>query len=210
MGDIMIYIILASVLAYLLGSVNTAVILSKKVYKTDIRNHGSGNAGATNISRTFGKKAGAIIFFLDFSKGLIAVAAAKILVLLLNAPYECVYFAGFFAQLGHTFPVFFRFRGGKGVATAAGAALGIMPLVALILLSVFAVVVLITKTVSLASGICAVLYPLIAYFSGGERGEYHFIFAAACAVMIVVKHVPNIIRLLDGTENKISSEKNEL
>lgn len=203
----MIYVIVVSLFAYLLGSVNTAVILSKKFYKTDIRNHGSGNAGATNISRTFGKKAGAVIFFLDFSKGLIAVAAAKCLALLLNAPYECLYFAGFFAQLGHTFPVFFKFKGGKGVATAAGAAFGIMPVAALILLAVFALIVAASKTVSLASGICAVLYPLIAYFSGGERGEYHFIFAAVCAIMIVIKHVPNIIRILDGTENKISSDK---
>lgn len=203
----MLYLISISVFAYLLGSVNTAVILSKKIYETDIRNHGSFNAGATNMMRTFGKKAGAFVFFLDFSKGLIAVAAAKCLVLLLNAPYECVYFAGFFAQLGHTFPLFFKFRGGKGVATAAGAAFAIMPLVALILFSVFAVVVLLTKTVSLASGICAVLYPLTAYFSGGERREFQFVYAAACAVMIVIKHIPNIIRLLDGKENKISSDK---
>lgn len=176
------------------------------MFKTDIRNHGSGNAGATNVYRIFGKKAGAIVFFLDFSKGIIAVAVTKCIVILLDAPYECVLFAGFFAQLGHTFPVFFKFKGGKGVATAAGAALGIMPMTAMILLALFAVIVLITKFVSLASGICAALYPLAAYFFSGSRGEYHFIFAASCAVMIAAKHAPNIRRLLDGEEKKISSE----
>lgn len=203
----MIYIITVSVFAYLLGSVNAAVLVSKKVFHTDIRDCGSKNAGATNIYRIFGKKAGAIVFFLDFSKGLIAVSAARCLYLFLDAPYECLLFAGFFAQTGHTFPVFFKFRGGKGVATAAGAAFGIMPLVAVILLSLFAVIVLITKTVSLASGICAASYPLLAYFLSGNSGIYNFIFAAACAVMITVKHVPNIIRLIDGTENKISADE---
>lgn len=206
MGDIMIYTIIVSVFSYLLGSISTAVIVSKNIYQTDIRNHGSKNAGATNVYRNFGKRAGATVFFLDFSKGLISVAAARCLFAFADAPYECVLFAGFFAQLGHTFPVFFKFRGGKGVATAAGAALGIMPLVALILLSLFAVVVLLSKIVSLASGICAAAYPLLAYFLSGSRGEYHFIFAAACAIMIAAKHAPNIRRLLDGEEKKISTE----
>lgn len=203
MGDIMIYIIALSLISYLIGSINTAVIFSKKLYNSDIRNIGSGNAGATNIFRTFGKKAGAVVFFLDFSKGLIAVAAAKCFVLMLDAPYECIFFSGFFAQLGHTFPVFFRFRGGKGVATAAGAALGIMPFAALLLFAVFSVVVLLSRTVSLASALCAVLYPLLAYFLYGKNEEMFFAYAAACSVMIAVKHIPNIIRILDGNENKI-------
>ncbi len=202
----MIFVLIVSLFAYLLGSVNTAIIVSGTVYKTDIRECGSGNAGATNMLRTFGKKAGAIVFFFDFSKGILAVAAARILVAFFNAPYECILFAGFFAQLGHTFPVFHGFRGGKGVATAAGAAFGVMPLVAVILLAVFALIVIITKTVSLASGICAAVYPLLAYFLCGNSGECNFVFAASCAVMIAVKHVPNIIRLLDGEEKKISAD----
>lgn len=204
MGDIMIYVILVSLFAYLIGSVSSAVIISKKIFKTDIRNHGSGNAGATNALRVFGKKAGALVFFFDFSKGLFAVVIARCLVAFIDAPYECVLFAGFFCQLGHTFPVFFKFKGGKGVATAAGAALGVMPLVALTLLALFAFIVLLTKIVSLASGICAVAYPLLAYFIGGNNAGYKFIFAASCAVMIAVKHAPNIVRLLDGNEKKIS------
>lgn len=201
-----LFIIISSAFAYLIGSISTAVIVSRNLYDTDIRNHGSKNAGATNIYRTFGKRAGAVVFFLDFSKGFIAVAAARCLVAFLDAPYECILFAGFFSQLGHTFPIFFKFKGGKGVATAAGAAMGIMPLVALILLALFAIVVLLSKIVSLASGLCAVAYPLLAYFLSGSRGEYHFIFAAACAVMIAVKHAPNFRRLLDGEEKKISTE----
>lgn len=202
--DIMIYIIVFLLVAYFIGSISSAVIISKKIFKTDIRNYGSGNAGATNALRVLGKKAGALVFFFDFSKGLIAVVIARCAVAFFDAPYECVLFAGFFAQLGHIFPIFFKFKGGKGVATAAGAALGIMPVVALTLLALFVFIVLLTKTVSLASGICAVIYPLLAYFIGGNNAGYKFIFAVSCAVMIAVKHAPNIARLLDGTENKIS------
>ncbi len=206
MGDIMQYIILISVFSYLLGSVSTAVIVSKFVYKTDIRNLGSKNAGATNVLRAFGKKAGAIVFISDFTKGVLAVAVARWLVAFFDAPYESILFAGFFAQFGHTFPLFFGFKGGKGVATAAGAALGVMPLVSLILLAVFLILVLLTKIVSLASGVCAVAYPILAYFLGGNHYEYKFIFAVSCAVMIIVKHAPNIVRLIDGEEKKISAD----
>ena len=208
-GDIMLYIILVSVFAYLFGSVSTAVIISKALFKSDIRNYGSNNAGATNVLRTFGKKAGVIVFFLDFLKGLLAVSVARCLVLLFDAPYECILFAGFFSQLGHIFPVFFKFRGGKGVATAAGAALGIMPFTALILFAVFAIITAITKTVSLASSVCAVLYPVLAYFISDKNKDLIFVYAAACAVLIVLKHIPNIIRIIDGNENKISSDRNK-
>lgn len=206
-GDIIIYLIVVSLFAYLLGSISTAVIVSEKLYKTDIRECGSKNAGATNVLRTFGIKAGALVFLFDFLKGLISVLIARCFILFFNAPYESILFAGFFAQLGHVFPIFFKFRGGKGVATAAGAAFGVMPAVALILIALFAVIVLLTKLVSLASGICAAAYPILAYFMGGNNAGYKFVFAASCAVMIVVKHVPNIIRLLDGEEKKISSGK---
>ncbi len=202
----MIYIIIVSVLSYILGCINSAVIISKNIYGSDIRNYGSGNPGATNTLRIFGKKAGVAVFLFDFSKGLIAVIFARILMLFFDAPYECILFAGFFAQAGHTLPFIYKFKGGKGVATAAGAAMGIMPLVAVILLALFAVIVLLSKIVSLASGICAALYPLIAYFLSGENGLYNFMFAALCAVMITVKHISNIGRLLDGTENKISTD----
>lgn len=188
----------------MIGSISSAVIISKCVYNNDIRNQGSGNAGATNALRVYGKKAGAAVFFLDFSKGLLAAAGAKCLCLFSGAPYECVLAAGFFAQLGHTLPVFFKFKGGKGVATAAGAAFAVMPLTAAILLAAFAIVAAVSKTVSLASGICAGAYPLLAYFLSGENRELNFIFAAACSALIFIKHTSNFVRLLDGNERKFS------
>lgn len=200
------YIVISSFAAYLLGSINTAVIVSKKRFGKDIRNHGSGNAGATNTLRSFGKKAAAIVFFTDFSKGLIAVAAAKCFIVFLNAPYECMLFAGFFVQFGHCFPVFFRFRGGKGVATAAGAALGVMPLVSVILLTVFAIIAVSTKIASVASGVCASVYPLLAYFLTGSDKTANFLFAAACSVLIIVMHGANFARLIDGAEKPVSNK----
>ena len=203
----MIYIIFSSIFSYLLGSINTAIILSKKLTDCDIRLSGSGNAGATNILRTIGKKAGAAVFLIDFSKGLLAVTTVRLLVIFSSAPYEAVLASGFFVQLGHIFPVFFRFKGGKGVATAAGAAMGIMPETALILLSAFTVIVLLTKRVSVASGICASIYPLLAFFISSSNNTAHFLFAASCSALILIKHIPNFVRLLDGTESKILTDK---
>lgn len=200
----LIYIIIFSIISYLIGSLNTATIISKKHYGKDIRNEGSGNAGATNTLRIFGKKAAAAVFISDFLKGLIIVITAKIFVQYLNAPYETVLVSGFFAQFGHCFPVYFKFRGGKGVATAAGTAMGIMPVTALILLAIFAVIVIFTKIVSLASGICAVIYPLIAYFLSGTNPKLNFMFAAACSVLIIIMHASNFARLIDGNEKPIS------
>ena len=147
------YTFISALIGYLIGSVNYAVIFSKIIYGNDIRNTGSGNPGATNAVRIFGKKFGIAIFLCDFSKGLIAVAIAKLFVIFADAPYESMLLAGFFAQFGHVLPVFHRFRGGKGVATAAGAATCIMPLAALILIAVFILVVAVTKIVSLSSRI---------------------------------------------------------
>lgn len=203
----MIYLAISAVFSYLLGSISSAVIISKAFFGKDIRELGSKNAGATNALRSFGKKAGAAVFLFDFSKGLVSVAAARCLVYFLNAPYECILVAGFFAQLGHIFPLFFKFKGGKGVATAVGAAIGIMPAVAIALLALFSVITATTKTVSLASGICAAVYPLAAYFWSGSNASANFVFAASCAVMIAVKHAPNFARLLDGEEKQISFKK---
>lgn len=202
----MIYIILFSLAAYLIGSFNTSVIISKKFYGKDIRNEGSGNAGATNTLRSFGKKAAAVVFFLDFFKGFITVLVAKYLVVFLDAPYECFLFAGFFVQVGHCFPVFFNFKGGKGVATAAGVALYIMPVVAIILLSVFATISLSTKIASIASGICASVYPLLAYFLADTNKKIYFIFAAACSALIIVLHASNFTRLIDGKEKPVTNK----
>ncbi len=200
----MLYLLLSAVFSYLLGSISSAVIVSKVFYKKDIRESGSGNAGATNALRVFGRKAGIAVFVFDFFKGLIAVFFAKLLVNYFQADYICVAAAGLFVQLGHVFPVFFGFKGGKGVATAAGSAMAIMPLTASVLLGIFVLTVIITKTVSLASGICAAVYPLLAFFVTNEYKTLHLIFAACCSAVIIIKHSSNFARLLDGNENKIS------
>ncbi len=203
----MIYSAITAAVSYLIGSINSAVIISKAHYGKDIRQFGSGNAGATNTLRVLGKKAGAAVFLIDFSKGLLCTAAARCFVCFFEFPYECMLVAGFSVQFGHAFPLFFRFKGGKGVATAAGAAVGIMPLVAAALIAVFALTVLITRIVSLGSVISAAAYPLIAYFWSDSHAYANFVFAAACAVLITIKHAENFVRLLDGKENKISFKK---
>ena len=116
----MLYLILSAVFSYLLGSISPSIIISKMLFGEDIRKTGSGNAGASNTVRVFGKKAGLLVFLLDFAKGFIAVIFARILVVCFGGDYICIPVAGFFAQLGHIFPIFFGFRGGKGVATAVG------------------------------------------------------------------------------------------
>ena len=207
MGDIMFFIILSAAVPYLIGSISSAIIISKVFFGKDIRSSGSGNAGATNALRVFGKKAGAAVFLFDFLKGMISVFFAKFLVAAFSADYLCIPAAGFFVQLGHIFPIFFRFKGGKGVATAAGAAMAIMPFTAAILLAVFAIIAVLSKTVSLASGICAAIYPLLSYFLSDENKTVHFIFAACCSALIIIKHLSNFALLLNGKENKISFKK---
>lgn len=203
----MIYVILSSAFAYILGSFCSAVVVTKIAINKDIRTLASKNAGATNVMRVAGKKAAAIVFALDFMKGFAAVMLAKLLVLLLDAPYECVLASGFFAQLGHCFPVFFGFRGGKGVATAAGTAMAIVPLAAAILLLLFAVTVKLSGIVSVASGICAAVYPLLAYFLSSGNASAHFFFAACCSILILIMHLKNFAGIISGNENRINNKK---
>lgn len=199
----MIYIIICSLIAYLIGSANTAIIISKAFYGKDIRTLESRNPGATNMTRAFGKKAGLLVFAFDFSKGILSVLIADIFFLFLNAPFESALFAGFFAVLGHIFPVYFGFRGGKGVATLAGAAFALMPLITLCLLALFAVILAVSRIVSLASGICAAVFPIAAYFFAPSHNNKFFIFGCCCAALLIIRHIPNIVRLIDGKEQKI-------
>ena len=199
----MMYTAISAVIGYLTGSVNFAVILSKIIYGNDIRNTGSGNPGATNAVRIYGKKFGITIFLCDFSKGLIAVAIAKLFVVFADAPYEAMLAAGFMAQLGHILPAFHRFRGGKGVATAVGAAFALMPLTALLLLLLFGIVLWATKYVCVASGVCAAAYPILAYFLSGSQEAMNCVFAASCSMLILIRHLSNFERLRSGEEGKI-------
>lgn len=199
----MLYTVFCSVIAYLIGSANTAIIISKSFYGKDIRTLKSRNPGATNMMRAFGKRAGLLVFVFDFIKGVLSVLIADLFFLFLDAPFETALFAGFFAVFGHIFPVYFGFRGGKGVATLAGAAFALMPLVTICLLAAFAVILAVSRIVSLASGICAAAFPIAAYFFASSHNNEFFIFGCCCAALLIIRHIPNIVRLIDGEERKI-------
>lgn len=199
----LIYIILSAVIAYLIGSISPAIIIMKRYSGKDIRTLGSKNAGATNVYRSAGKKTAAMVLAADLMKGAVAVLLAKALVSGFNAPQECIFVSGFFVQLGHCFPLYYKFKGGKGVAAAAGSALIIMPFTAIILILTFVLISLTTKTVSLASGICAAIYPLAAYFSVISHKFSHFVFAASCSALIIIMHTKNFARLVNGNELKV-------
>ena len=207
------YIIIA-VIAYLIGSINFSIILSKRMAGFDIREKGSGNAGTTNMLRAVGKKAAVITLICDILKGvvsiLIAVLAGKIVKNLDNA--LLVQLAGIFVIIGHTFPVFFKFKGGKGIATALGVLLMINWQIGLICL-VFAVVLMaLTRMVSLGSCAAAVLFPVLTLFinqhytvlTDGKSGRVYFIYSVILAIIVLYNHRSNIKRILNGTENKLS------
>ncbi len=204
---------LAAICAYFLGSINFAIIISSKEYKQDIRDHGSKNAGMTNMMRTYGKKAAGLTLLGDALKAVVSCLIGYALLGELGA-----YIAGLFCILGHVFPVYYKFKGGKGVVTAAVTVLMCNPIVFLILFALFAIIVLFTKYISLGSVMCMLLYPIIldritrimtniAYGPEGERTTIGVVFAVAMAVIIVLKHRQNIKRLMNGTESKFSFKK---
>ena len=206
-------LILCGVLGYLLGSINTSVILSKLVYKEDIRQKGSGNAGTTNALRSFGKKAAAVTLLGDFVKGILAVLLAWLIV-----PDDFCELAGVIAGacaiLGHNFPLYFGFKGGKGVLTTFAAMLILAPIPAVIALIVFIVVVAISRYVSLGSMVAAFILPFLIYFRGNYLSipggfTYTFWFSLGVAVLIIARHHANIVRLIKGEESKIFAKKTE-
>lgn len=196
------------VLAYLLGSIPMGWILAKLMFKTDIRAKGSGNIGATNALRQFGTKVGVLVLILDMIKGIVAVLLAKNLFGLDNV---MVPVCGLIAILGHIYPVWLGFKGGKGVATAAGVGLALAPLSIPLALAVFILVVYKTRYVSLGSIIAAIVWGLsLIYFAYQSAMANWGIMAAVVVVVVAViigKHKQNIQRLRNGTENKISFTK---
>lgn len=207
----MLEILIVLILSYLLGSIPTALIAGKLLKKIDIREHGSGNAGATNVLRVLGWKAALIVLFIDMLKGYTAV---NWIVHLIPETYGidtwAIYqiLAGMAAICGHIWTIFAGFRGGKGVGTAAGIFLGLQPFPVLICLLVFVGVVFLTKYVSLGSMISAVLLPTILLFQYFYLNKSipiaHIVIAILLAVLIVLTHWKNIQRLIAGNENKIS------
>ena len=192
--------------AYLAGSIPTSVWVGKIFYNIDIREFGSGNAGATNTFRVLGAKAGIPVFIFDIFKGWFAVN----LIIYSNLTpldtdfYTLEIFLGIFAIIGHIFPAFAQFRGGKGIATALGVVIALHPWSALILLAVFAVSLAITKYVSLSSIICAVLFPVLIIFFFRIPSDPMVIFSVLLAIAVIFTHKQNIVRLLKGEEKKFS------
>lgn len=226
-----IFAFFIALISYLLGSLNFAVIITKLFSKNDIRDMGSKNAGATNVLRTVGWKACVLTLAGDLLKVVVATSIARMF--LSGEMYSGLrvlgtYWAGFFCVLGHLYPIYFRFKGGKGVMTSAGMILVIDYRIFFILIGIFTVLVLTTRYVSLASIISAALFPvatwflyvespaapfekltrLLQFFYSNQRGAVTLM-AAGFAFIVIFKHHENIKRLINGTESKISFKRSK-
>ena len=204
--------ILVAVIAYAIGSVNFSIIFSKKFAGFDVREKGSGNAGTTNMLRSVGKGLAALTLVCDILKGIVAVLVAYWIGKIAGESVKSeilVQLAGFFAVFGHTFPVYFGFKGGKGVATSLGILLLVNWQIGLICL-IFAILVMaITRMVSLGSIMAAILFPVLTIFIRDHYivdGNY-IIFGIAMAVFVVFNHRSNLKRIYKGKENKLSFKK---
>ncbi|CDE11351.1 glycerol-3-phosphate acyltransferase [Clostridium sp. CAG:354] len=210
------YIIIA-IIAYLIGSINFSILISKKKAGYDIRQKGSGNAGTTNMLRNLGKKYAAITLICDVLKGVVAIVIAIIVGNILGDTNKAllVQIAGVAVVIGHTFPIFFGFKGGKGVATSLGILLMTNWQLGLICLVFALVLMALTRVVSMGSIAAAILYPILTLFVGGGHyivessglGNGYFIYSVILAVIVIFNHRENIKRILSGTENKISFNK---
>ena len=210
----MVAYIIVGLIAYLLGSISFSVIISKKMAGFDVREKGSGNAGSTNVLRSVGKKAAALTLLGDVLKGVVAILIAFILGLIIGeeniSRALLVQIAGFFVILGHTFPVFFKFKGGKGIATALGILIMINWQIGLICLVFALIIMAVTRMVSLGSIMAAVLFPILVLFVPHNAyladGDY-FIYSLILAAFVIFNHRENVKRLLEGKENKLSFKK---
>lgn len=202
---------IVAIIAYCLGSISFSVIISKKMAGFDVREKGSKNAGSTNVLRTVGKKAAIFTLICDILKGVVAVLIAVLLGNLIEGTDKAllVQIAGLCAVIGHTFPVFFKFKGGKGVATALGVLFVANWQIALICLVFALLLMAITRMVSVGSLAAAVLFPVLTIFISNNyivEGSY-LIFGILMAAIVIYNHRSNLKRLATGTENKISFKK---
>ena len=208
------YIVIA-ILAYLVGSINFSIIISKKMAGFDVREKGSGNAGATNMLRSVGKKAAVLTLLGDALKGVAAILFAVIVgVIAKNSDKALlVQVAGILVVVGHTFPIFFGFKGGKGVATSLGVLLMTNWKIGLICLVFALVLMALTKMVSMGSVGAAILFPILVLFNNTNfivsEGSGYFIYSVILAVIVAFNHRSNIQRILNGTENKLSFKKKD-
>ena len=194
------------VLAYVIGSIPTSVWVSKYFFDVDIRDYGSGNAGATNTFRVLGSKWGTFVMIADVLKGVIATSLYIFLPLYMHDEWNRTNFMvglGLAAVLGHIFPIFADFKGGKGVATLFGMVIAIQPLVAICCVAVFLLVLYLTRFVSLSSIIAGISFAVFILFIFNEKETLYRVFAVAVALMVVLTHQKNINRILKGTESKV-------
>ena len=205
--------ILAAAAAYLLGSVSFAVVVSKGLYHQDVRQFGSGNAGMTNILRTYGRKAAALTLAGDFLKGIAAVVIGRLIFAAMGVTlFDGAYVGGLFAILGHLYPVYFGFRGGKGILTSIGIIAVINPLVFVGLLIIGLPLIFLTKIVSVGSLAGAVCYPILTLLVDSFQGGISwldFSFSVVIALLVIWMHRANIKRLLNGTENRFGGKKTD-
>lgn len=203
-----IIIIFSSLIGYLLGSVNTSIIIGKLLYKIDVREHGSGNAGATNALRTMGKGAAVAVVAGDFLKGVLACLLGRYVFGEINpgsGVFLGEYFAGFFVVIGHNWPAYFGFKGGKGVMTSFAVILMFSTVAALICLGAFIIIVAITRYVSLGSMLGALLFLIIAFIL--KEPLPMLLIGTALVALIIIRHSTNIKRLINGNEKKLSFKK---
>lgn len=194
-------------LAYLLGSINFSLVISKAFYHDDIRNYGSHNAGTTNMKRVFGNRAALLTLLGDLLKGVVACLLPKLLI-----SQSAAYLAGLFCILGHCFPAFFKFRGGKGVATAIAIILTLDPVVGLILLAIFTLIVLCTKYISMGSITAAFFFPIVLdrvtnLIFGHGPTALMILCSTLMTIIVIAGHHTNIKRILNKTESKFSFRK---
>ena len=209
--------ILIAIIAYLIGSINFSVILSKKMAGFDVRQKGSENAGTTNMLRSVGKKAAAITLICDILKGVVSIGIAILVGYLFNAQNKSilVQIAAIAVVIGHTFPIFFGFKGGKGVATSLGVLIMTNWQIGLICLAIAIIIMAITKMVSLGSCMAAIAFPLLTYFAANifenayivKEGSSYFVYSIILAVIVLFNHRSNIKRIITGKENKLSFKK---
>ena len=205
----MMFLLLIIFLAYLIGSIPTAVWVGRKFHGIDVREHGSKNAGATNTFRVLGRKSGWFVLTIDVLKGLLAAilplffetdySENQLLSFQLSTSFVCI--------IGHVYPVFAQFRGGKGVATSLGIIIGLNPFSAGISLLIFLIVFFAFRYVSLGAIITSIAYPFISYFVVKEDAKSMIVFTVLIGVLIVLSHRKNIKRLINGEESRMNLSK---
>lgn len=194
------------IISYLIGSIPTALLVSKRFFGIDIRDYGSGNMGATNTFRVLGSRYGTMVMVIDILKGLTTVMLYNSLPFYLNHELErtnLMLGLGTAAVLGHVFPIFANFRGGKGVATLLGMVLAIQPVIAVSCIGIFVVVLFLTRYVSLSSILAALSLPICVLWIWNENEVLYRVFALIVAVLVIVTHQKNIGRILRGVESRI-------